>query len=96
MESLLTIFIERKHDFQLDDIVEMSETIAEELAQEYGINWSWQEDKLVINHVSARGFLYSQEGKIIIQLKLGFAASLFASSIESHITERLDQLLIPH
>ncbi|PSW06214.1 hypothetical protein C9I89_06820 [Photobacterium lipolyticum] len=94
MESIVTIFIEREHDFHLDDIVEMSETIAEELAQEYGINWSWQEGKLVIHHASARGFLHSQEGKIVIQLKLGFAASFFASTIENHITERLDQLLI--
>lgn len=92
----MTILIERKHDFPLDDIAELSEQIAGELEQEYGLTWSWQDNKLLINHASAKGFLHSQEGKITIELRLGFAASLFAPAIESHITERLDQLLLPN
>ncbi|RWX57349.1 hypothetical protein EDI28_04790 [Photobacterium chitinilyticum] len=92
----VTIFIERNHDFPLDDITVLSEQIAGELEQEYGLTWSWQENKLLINHASARGFLYSEEGKITIELKLGFAASLFSASIENHISERLDQLLLPN
>ncbi len=93
----MTIFIERNHDFPLDDITVLSEQIAGELEQEYGLTWSWQENRLLINHASARGgFLYSEEGKITIELKLGFAASLFSASIENHISERLDQLLLPN
>lgn len=90
----MTIFIERNHDFPLDDIAELSEKIADELEQEYGLTWAWQENKLMINHAAARGFLHSEEGKITIELRLGFAASLFAPTIESHISERLDQLLL--
>ncbi len=52
----MTIFIERNHDFPLDDITVLSEQIAGELEQEYGLTWSWQENRLLINHASARGF----------------------------------------
>jgi len=90
----VTILIEREHDLHVDDVAVMSEQIADELANKYGIEWSWQDDRLIIDHMSARGFLHSQHGKITIQLKLGFAASLFASSIENSISKRLDQLLI--
>ncbi|ELR63545.1 hypothetical protein C942_03561 [Photobacterium marinum] len=81
----------------MDKITTLSEQIAGELEQEYGLTWAWQENKLMINHASAKGFLQSDEGKITIELRLlGFAASLFAPTIESHISERLDQLLLPN
>ncbi|MGF1683490.1 polyhydroxyalkanoic acid system family protein [Photobacterium minamisatsumaniensis] len=91
----MTILIERHHDKPHDDITNLSQKIADELEQEYGLTWTWQENKLHINHASARGFLHAQEGKITIELQLvGFAASFFAGSIESHISERLDKLLL--
>ncbi|UXI02671.1 polyhydroxyalkanoic acid system family protein [Photobacterium sp. TY1-4] len=90
----MTILIERNHDMPMADITALSEQIAGELAQEYGLNWTWQGNRLMIRHASARGFLLSEEGKVTIELKLGFAASLFSSSIESHISERLDKLLL--
>ncbi|KMV30862.1 hypothetical protein AB733_09740 [Photobacterium swingsii] len=93
MEATVTIFIERKHDHQFDHIAALSESIAEELAQEYGIRWGWNNEKLEIRHSSARGFMLAEDGKITIELRLGFAASLFSSSIEQNIVQRLDQLL---
>ncbi|UTV29091.1 polyhydroxyalkanoic acid system family protein [Photobacterium atrarenae] len=90
----MTIFIERNHDMPIDEITALSEQIAEELEQEYGLSWSWQGNRLMIRHASARGFLLSEEGKVTIELKLGFAASLFSTSIESHISERLDRMLL--
>ncbi|WP_299018608.1 polyhydroxyalkanoic acid system family protein [uncultured Photobacterium sp.] len=93
----MTILIERNHDFPMDKIAVLSEQIAGELEQEYGLTWAWQENRLMINHTSAKGCLHSEEGKITIELRLlGFAASLFSASIETHISERLDQLLLPH
>ncbi|WP_036823607.1 polyhydroxyalkanoic acid system family protein [Photobacterium sanctipauli] len=90
----MTIFIERRHDKDHDDITNLTEKIAGELEQEYGLTWSWKDNKMHINHASASGFLHAQEGKITIELQLGFAASLFANSIETHISERLDKLLL--
>ncbi|MGF1724950.1 polyhydroxyalkanoic acid system family protein [Photobacterium nomapromontoriensis] len=92
----MTILIERHHDRDHDDITALSETIADELALEYGLTWLWQDDKLHIHHSSAKGYLLAEEGKITIELQLiGFAASLFAVSIENSISQRLDKLLIP-
>ncbi|WP_232321893.1 polyhydroxyalkanoic acid system family protein [Photobacterium jeanii] len=89
----MTIYIQREHDHQFDHIAALSESIAEELAEEYGIRWGWKDEKLEIRHSSARGFMLAEEGMITIELRLGFAASLFSSSIEASILERLDQLL---
>lgn len=92
----MTILIERHHDRDHDDITALSEIIAGELEQEYGLTWLWQDNKLHINHSSAKGYLHAEDGKITIELQLvGFAASLFATSIENTISQRLDKMLIP-
>lgn len=88
----MTILIERRHDRTPEDITSISEQIAGELAREYGLRWIWQEDKLHIQHSSAKGYLHAEEGKITISLQLGFAASFFSDAIESHINERLDRV----
>ncbi|KLV07244.1 hypothetical protein ABT56_06840 [Photobacterium aquae] len=90
----MTIYIERHHDKDQQDITSLTEKIAGELEQEFGLSWVWQENRLHINHASAKGYLHAEEGKITIQLQLGFAASLFAGAIEQNISERLDQLLL--
>ncbi|WEM40857.1 polyhydroxyalkanoic acid system family protein [Photobacterium sp. DA100] len=91
----MTILIERHHDRAHDDITMLSEKIAGQLEQEYGLTWSWQDDKMHIKHSAAKGFLHAEEGKITIQLQLmGFAAAFFATTIESHITEQLDKHLL--
>ncbi len=89
----MTIFIERDHGLSQNQARNVAEQVASELEQEFGLRWHWDEEHLRFHHHSARGWLLPASGKLSMNIRLGFAASLFAHSIEQHIALRLDELL---
>ncbi|MCG9778504.1 polyhydroxyalkanoic acid system family protein [Photobacterium damselae] len=90
----MTILIEREHGFSHEHITQVSELIAQQLVDEYGVLWQWQDNRLMIKHSSANGYLESMDGKLTIKLSLGFTASFFSNAIESEICQQLDKLLV--
>ncbi|MGR5069354.1 polyhydroxyalkanoic acid system family protein [Vibrio alfacsensis] len=89
----MVIFIERNHELSHIQARNVAEQVANELEQEFGLLWHWDEEHLHFQHHSARGWLLATSGKLSLNIRLGFAASLFAYSIEQHISLRLDELL---
>ncbi|WP_375749614.1 polyhydroxyalkanoic acid system family protein [Vibrio sp. HN007] len=89
----MVIFIERDHELSHNRARDVAEQVANELELEYGLRWHWDEEHLHFKHHSAHGWLLATSGKMSMNIRLGFAASLFAHSIEQHITLRLDELL---
>lgn len=89
----MVIFIERNHGLSYRQVRTVAEQVANELEKEFGLCWHWDEEHLHFKHRSARGWLLPASDKLSLNIRLGFAASLFACSIEQHISLRLDELL---
>lgn len=89
----MAIFIERDHGLSHSQARNVAEQVANELEQEFGLRWHWDEEHLRFQHHSARGWLLPTSGKLSLNIRLGLAASLFARSIEQNIALRLDELL---
>ncbi len=89
----MVILIERNHELSHSQARDVAEQVANELEQEFGLRWHWDDEHLLFQHSSARGWLLPNCGKLSLNIRLGFAASLFACTIEQQITLRLDELL---
>ncbi|RCU52874.1 MULTISPECIES: polyhydroxyalkanoic acid system family protein [Corallincola] len=91
---MAAILLVRAHDLGHDKVRELSEKVADKLAEKYGIEWQWQEELLIFTHDGgADGHLRPTEHQLEISIKLGFMLSLFKDSIETSINEQLDRLL---
>lgn len=91
---MLSIKVLRRHNLTPERMKVISEQIADELKQEFGIRWDWEGSRLVIHHTGASGYLHATEDSLKISLQLGFSLCALKPIIEAAIIERVDEILI--
>lgn len=93
---MTAISIRREHDLGLERARALSEQVAEQLGQEYGLCWQWQGEQLLFEHASVRGHLLASEQQIRIELRLSLALLPVAALIRTHVSRQLDQYIDQH
>lgn len=71
------------------NVQELAETLVEKLSAEY----KWEKDRLIFKRSGASGFVRIGDQELEVEVKLGMLLSPLKGSIESTITEYLDQRL---
>lgn len=87
------ISIKRRHDVGLLRARQLSEKMARELQQRYGLRWRWEGDRLKFSNASARGFLDVDDVLVKLELRLGLTLMAFAPVMEQSIRKELDEVI---
>ncbi len=86
-----TISIERKHSTTLAHARQLAEQVADELKQDFGLDWLWQGDALHFQRPGVKGQLLVGSDRIKVDVKLGLLMSALKGRIETEITGFLDE-----
>ena len=69
------------------------QNLADRLARELSAECSWQGDRLAFKRSGADGFIELAEGRLVVEIKLGFLLTPVKNNIESTIHSFLDRNL---
>jgi len=86
------IHIVQEHHLTHKKAREAAEKVAEKLAEEFELTCKWDEDVLHFERGGVSGKLTLHKHKAEMKLKLGFMFSMFASTIEEKVTEKMKKV----
>ncbi len=87
------ISIRRSHNLTHKQAVEVANRVAEELANEYGIETSWSGKSIHVSGTGLSGALKLAPKQFELDIKLGFMLSMFHDKIAAGIEAEFDKLL---
>lgn len=87
------IRLERRHTIGLQGAKVAAQKVADELAQSWGIESSWDGDVLRFAREGADGTLMVNEDMVVFEARLGLLLSMFRQKIEDRINEHFDRHL---
>ncbi|QIZ75540.1 polyhydroxyalkanoic acid system family protein [Ferrimonas lipolytica] len=90
---MASIYIERLHQLEPQQLQTMVRDVAENLEQEYQLRFKFDGDDIQFRRSGARGELRALSDKVIISMELSMLFRPLAGSIHRAIEQRLDQLL---
>ena len=91
---MTAIYIQRNHTLGHQGIRDLSEQVAQTLANDYQVTWQWQGEHLTFRRSGAKGVLVPESHQVTIEMKLGLMLIPFAPVIRQGIESQLDTLLI--
>jgi putative polyhydroxyalkanoate system protein len=81
----------RKHTIGLKKAKVAAQKVADDLAQEYGMDSAWDGDVLRFTRSGVDGQLTVTKDQVVLDAKLGFVLSAFRHRIEEHVNENFDR-----
>ena len=81
----------RKHTIGLKKAKVAAQKVADDLAQEYGMDSAWDGDVLRFTRSGVDGQLSVTKDQVVLDAKLGFVLSAFRHRIEEHVNENFDR-----
>ncbi len=69
-----------------------AQKVAEQLSQEYDMQWEWEDNVLHFERSGVQGNLTLEENQAEMFIKLGFLMSAFASTIEAKVAENMKKV----
>lgn len=87
------IRIERTHELSLETARDKAKAVELKLQERYGLRTAWNGNTVNIEGKGVKGTLSLSEGKVVVDLKLGLAARMFAKKIEDSIGRALDRAM---
>ena len=81
----------RKHTIGLKKAKVAAQKVADDLAQEYGMDSAWEGDVLRFTRSGVDGQLTVSKDQVVLDAKLGFVLSAFRHRIEEHVNENFDR-----
>jgi putative polyhydroxyalkanoate system protein len=81
----------RKHTIGLKKAKVAAQKVADDLAQEYGMDSAWEGDVLRFTRSGVDGQLTVTKDQVVLDAKLGFVLSAFRHRIEEHVNENFDR-----
>lgn len=87
-----SIRVQRQLNMTQEQALAAAEQMADKLEREYGVNFSWQGGSARINGPGVKGNCEVADGRVDIQLSLGFLVAPFAGKVEAEINRYFDKL----
>jgi len=88
------IHLRRKHSIGLKKAKVAAQKVADDLAEEYGVQAQWEGDLLRFSRSGVDGALKVSKNEVVLDAKLGFLLSAFRARIEEHINENFDRYFV--
>lgn len=88
------IRVTRSHSLPVAHAKKIAQKSADDLAEEYDLESEWDGNTLNFQRVGVAGSMKVTASQIDLEVTLGFLFKPFKSKFESHITHRLDELLL--
>jgi putative polyhydroxyalkanoate system protein len=88
------IHLRRKHSIGLKKAKVAAQKVADDLAEEYGMDAIWEGNLLRFSRGGVDGVLKVSKAEVVLEAKLGFLLSAFRSRIEEHINENFDKYFV--
>jgi len=88
------IHLRRKHSIGLKKAKVAAQKVADDLAEEYGMQAHWEGDQLRFSRSGVDGALKVTKNEVVLDAKLGFLLSAFRARIEEHINENFDRYFV--
>jgi putative polyhydroxyalkanoate system protein len=90
-----TISIRRQHSLSKDKAVDVADSVAKQLGEEYGMRSKWKGDTLHFERSGVNGTLRLAPKEMLIDVKLGMLLFALRDTIATQIEKKLDTLLSP-
>lgn len=81
------IYISHAHDFTNGEAKEIADEIAVKLAENYSINYEWEDDVLYFERGGVYGQIEVDKDNILIQAELSFPLNLLQGRVEEEINK---------
>ena len=88
------IQLARKHTLSVAHAKKIAQKAADDLAEEYDLKSRWDGDTLNFERSGVSGQMRVTASQIAIDVTLGFLLKPFKAKFESHMSHRLDELLV--
>ena len=88
-----TIRVSRSFTQDIETVREAAEELAQELASNYGIRYSWQGNTASVSGKGVKGSLQLSDNELLVEMKLGMLASAFAPQLRKAVDDYLDKYL---
>ncbi len=88
------IHIRRRHTIGLKRARAAAQKVADDLADEYGIDARWEGDLLRFSRSGVHGVLKVTRAQVVLDAKLGLLLSALRARIEERIDESFDRYFI--
>lgn len=95
---MATIDVKRAHTLPKDEAKKRAEELAKSMQQKFDLEWRWDGD--VIKFDAPRGAAKGTKGTVSVsdkdvhvQIDLPFLLKMMKGTIESKVTEKMDQIL---
>ncbi len=89
------ISIKRAHHSTTDDARKMADKVAVKLERDYQLKSTWAGDVMNFTRSGVNGTLAVTAKELHIDIKLGFLAGAFKSTIQDAVEKNLDSLIKP-
>lgn len=86
------IRVNRTHNLALEQARALAEELVQNLAQEFGVKYQWEEDTVKFKGAGAKGHMTVRSENVELKMELGFMLRPFKGKIENSIKRRLDEV----
>ncbi|QSP95134.1 polyhydroxyalkanoic acid system family protein [Marinobacter salinisoli] len=87
------IDVHRPHALDREHAREVAETLAQDLSQQFDVNYRWDGDVMEFKRSGVKGHLNISPSDLHVHLELGMLLRPFKSRIEQEINSQLDQII---
>ncbi len=88
---MATILLQRRHELGLKKARLAAQKVADDLADEYGIESGWDGNVLRFSRHGLDGTLTVSRNEVALEARLGLLLSAFRSSIEERVQQEFDR-----
>lgn len=97
---MANIDIKRDHTLDLAEAKKRAEALATNMQEKLGIRWNWKGDDIHFDAPSgaakgASGTVKVSTSQVRVEIDLPFLLRAIKGTVESKVTEKLDQLIAP-
>lgn len=87
----MSIDIRKKHDKSLEEAQEIADSLAQDLADKFDIDYGWDGDTIVFQRMGVSGEIDVDEEVVHVRARLGFFLSYLKPAVEKEIHRYLDE-----
>ncbi|MBZ2169107.1 MULTISPECIES: polyhydroxyalkanoic acid system family protein [Marinobacter] len=87
------IDVHRPHALDREHAREVAETLAQDLSQQFDVNYRWDGDVMEFKRSGVKGHLNISPSDLHVHLELGMLLRPFKHKIEQEINSQLDQII---
>ncbi len=87
----MSIDIRKKHDKNLEEAQEIADSLAQDLADKFDIDYGWDGDTIVFKRLGVSGEIDVDEEVVHVRARLGFLLTYLQPAVEKEIHRYLDE-----